>query len=220
VQAKGAIAAPVEITDIHILTRDDLHVLAQPRPQNVVQTLRDSHHRLARAVAMGLSNAEAAAVTGYSVNRVSMFRQDPAFKELVAHKRAMIDTEWAVDADPVITIMRDNALKAQAMLSDKLDVAMEKDEFLPTRDLLGIAELGLDRTGYGKVNKNVNVNLDFAKTLEDAVKRSASVRSVRTIETSAPLKPQSAPSVVPNSTLRTEPSPMRIAASSPILRRL
>src|SRR6185369_4039412 len=98
VQAKGAIAAPVEITDIHILTRDDLHVLAQPRPQNVVQTLRDSHHRLARAVAMGLSNAEAVVVTGYSINRVSMFRQDPAFKELVAHKRAMIDTEWAVDA--------------------------------------------------------------------------------------------------------------------------
>lgn len=161
---------------------------------------------MARAVAMGLSNSEVAAICGCSVGRVSILRQDPTFKELVAHKRAMIDTEWAVDADPVISYMRDNALKAQAMLSDKLDAAMEQNEFLPTRDLLGIAELGLDRTGYGKVNKNVNINVDFAKQLEEAKKKVEALRETRVIEAS-PTQPQSAPSAESHSASRRSVPP-------------
>ncbi len=132
----------------------------------------------------------------------------------------MIDVEWAVDADPVIGYMRDNALKAQAMLSDKIDAAMEKDEFLPTRDLLGIAELGLDRTGYGKVNKNVNINVDFAKQLEDARRRSTQLRETRVIETTVrPTTPQSAPSVAHNpASQRSVPSTTPAVPS--VLRRL
>jgi hypothetical protein len=108
----------------------------------------------------------------------------------------MITTQWLGDADPVVDFMRNNALKAQAMLSDKLDAAAESDEFLPTRDLVSIAELGLDRTGYGKVNKNVNINVDFAANLERARKRSDRARSpslAPTIEgTASHATPQSA----------------------------
>ncbi len=212
VQAKGAVAAPVEISDIRVLSRADLHVLAEKRPGQVVQTLRDSHQRMARAVAMGLSNSEVAGLCGCSLTRVSMMRGDPAFKELVAHKRAMIDVEWAVEADAVVGYLRDNALKAQAMLSDKLDAAMEQNEFLPTRDLLGIAELGLDRTGYGKVNKNVNINVDFAKQLEDARKRSASLRESRSIE-ATPMRLQSASSAESHSASQRSVPPPPIAAT-------
>jgi hypothetical protein len=147
-------------------------------------------------------------------------RQDPAHRELVAHYRAILTAEWAAEADPVTDYLRSNALKAQAMLSDKLDAAAEKDEFLPTRDLLGIAELGLDRTGYGKVNKNVNVNLDFAKHLEEARQRSDRAREVRTIEAPRPtLRPQSVPSG-PSLPRRSAPSLQPSAAAAPMLRRL
>lgn len=165
-----------EITNLRVLTRADLAVLAEPRPPTRLKQLRDNHHRIARAVASGLKNWEVAEACGISVGRVDSLRKDPSFLELVAHYRGMLADEWA-SADPVVGYLRSNAAKAQAMLSDKLDEAAEKGEFLPTRDLLGIAELGLDRTGYGKVNKNVNVNVDFAANLEAARQRARSARS-------------------------------------------
>lgn len=207
-RGRKAIAQVPEVSDIRVLARADLAVLTIPRPPNQIQNVRDTHHAVARAIAAGLSNAEVAALTGRSINRVSTLRQDPAFKELVAHKRAMIDAEFAASADPVIDYLRGNALKAAAMLSDKLDDAMDKEEFLPTRDLLGIAELGFDRTGYGKVNKNVNINVDFAAQLEAARKRSASARTPRTIEAQpSPLGSQSAPTDVPSASRRSVPPP-------------
>jgi DNA-binding CsgD family transcriptional regulator len=182
-----------EITNIRPVERADLAHLTVRREPTTIQTLRDNHHRIARAVASGMSGAEIAATCGVSINRVSMLKSDPAFADLVAHYRAVITSEWA-QADTVIEFMRTNALKAQAMISDKLDDASDKGEFLPTRDLLGIAELGLDRTGYGKVNKNLNINVDFAAKLEAARTRSARAPAARTIEaTPAPLlSPQSA----------------------------
>ena len=186
-RGRKAIGADPEVVSVRPLSRADLAVLAQPRPRNSIQTLRDTHHRLARAVAGGLNDDACAEVTGYSIGRIFTLRQDPAFKELVAHYRAILTAEWA-SQDSVIEYMRTNALKAQAMISDKLDKAFEENEFLPTRDLLGIAELGLDRTGYGKVNKNVNVNVDFAAHLEAARKRQAS--AARQIE-APPKQPQS-----------------------------
>lgn len=191
-RGRSAIATTPEITNIRSVTRADLAHLATPRSPNQIQTLRDNHHRMARAIAGGLSNAEVAATCGVSVGRVSLLRADPSFIDLVAHYRAVLTSEWA-QADTVIEFMRTNALKAQAMISDKLDDAAVKNEFLPTRDLLGIAELGLDRTGYGKVNKNININVDFAAKLEAARNRSSRADSARVIEASPTLAPQSEP---------------------------
>jgi hypothetical protein len=170
-----------EITDIREVTRADLAHLTVKRGATVVQTLRDNHHRIARAVASGMSNADVAATCGVTISRVNSLRGDPAFVELVAHYRAILTTEWA-QADTVIEFMRTNALKAQAMISDKLDDAAERNDFLPTRDLLGIAELGLDSTGYGKVNKNINVNVDFAAKLEAARSRASRAPTLRILE--------------------------------------
>lgn len=209
-RGRNAIASPIEIHDLRPLSRADLAVLAEPRPPNSIQNLRDTHHALARAVAAGMTDAEAASVTGYSVGRVNQLRNDVAFMDLVAQKRSMIDAEFAAAGDAVIDYLRGNALKAAKMLSDKLDHADEQGEFLPTRDLLGIAELGFDRTGYGKQTKNLNVNVDFAANLERARKRTTEARTARVIEASvnsAPLAPQSS----------AEPAPSRQAL--PIARR-
>lgn len=165
------------IGEVRELSRADLSHLTEKRPPNSIQTLRDNHHRMARALAAGLTTADAAKACGVSISRITSLRSDPSFADLVAHYRALVTAEW-VQEDTVIEMMRGNALKAQAMLSDKLDDAMEKNEFLSTRDLLGIAEQGLDRTGYGKERKNVNINMDFAARLEEARKRSATAREV------------------------------------------
>lgn len=199
-----------KVSGIRELSRADLIHLTKPRDPTRIKSIADSHHRVARAIASGMSNGEVAAVCGRSITRVSQLRGDPAFQELIAHYRSMITAEWLGNADPVIDFMRNNALKAQAMLSDKLDAAAESDEFLPTRDLVSIAELGLDRTGYGKVNKNVNINVDFAANLEKARKRSDRARTISptqapTIEASpSRLPPQSASVSAP---VQTSPAP-------------
>lgn len=194
---RRSIAQVPEIFDIREVTRADLAHLSVKREGNVVQTLRDRHHLIARAIASGMSNMEIASTCGIAYNRISVLKGDPAFADLIAHYRGIITAEW-VGQDTVIEYMRTNALKAQAMISDKLDAAEEKGEFLPIRDLVSIAELGLDRTGYGKVNKNLNVNVDFAANLEAARKRSSRARPP-TIDAQAvpPLVPQAAP--VPSS---------------------
>ncbi len=194
-RGRKAIAEPIEVHDLRPLTRAELAVLKEPRPVGSIQNLRDSHHALARALAAGMSNAEASQATGFSISRISVLRADASFQDLVAHKRAMIDAEFAAAGDPVIDYLKGNALKAAKMLSDKLDHAEEQGEFLPTRDLLGISELGFDRVGYGKQSKTLNVNVDFAANLERARKRSVEARTARVIEAvNAAPQPQSSPS--------------------------
>lgn len=209
--------APVpEITNIREVSRGDLAHLTERREPRSIQALRDNHHRIARAIASGLSNADVAATCGISISRVTTFRADPTSAELIAHYRGILTAEWAQE-DTVITLLRSNAAKAQAMLSDKLDEAAEKGEYLPTRDLLGIAELGLDRTGYGKVNKNVNVNVDFAARLEAARTRSDAARAAREIE--GEILPRPVP-VSPRSEGAQPNAPHRLVPSPPIARRV
>lgn len=203
-RGKIAIESTPEISNIRSVTRADLSHLSVKRPPNQLQTLHDNHHRVARALAGGLSLGDTAAICGMSYNRVSTLKSDPSFIQLIAHYRAMITSEW-VQQDTVIEFMRTNALKAQAMIADKLDDAAEKNEFLPTRDLLGIAELGLDRTGYGKVNKNVNINVDFAAKLEAARNRSSGARVIEA--SAASLAPQSAPDEVSSLPQYDRPGP-------------
>lgn len=201
-----------EVTNIRAVTRADLAHLTVKRDVTAVQTLRDNHHRIARAVASGLSLGDVASTCGVSYNRVTSLKADPSFQELVAHYRAIITSEWA-QQDTVIEFLRGNALKAQAMISDKLDAAAEANEFLPTRDLLGIAELGLDRTGYGKVNKNVNINVDFAAKLEAARNRSAQAREPITIDGA------NGPALAPSSA-EAELTPPRDSLPRPSFRRV
>jgi hypothetical protein len=199
----------MELGPIRELVRDDLEQLRETRPVKTLDSLRDNHHRVARAVASGLQNTQVAILCGLSVQRVSTLRQDPAFIDLVAHYRALTTADWTESVDTVTEFLGSVRTKSLAMLEDKLCAAADNNEFLPTRELVAMAELGLDRTGYGKVNKNINVNVDFAAQLEAARSRSSRARDVTPIrETSTPPRsalvldsspPQSAPVQAPSS---------------------
>ena len=192
-RGSNPVQALPEITDIREVTRADLTHLQAPRPQGLIQSLRDSHHRVARAVASGMSNNQVAETCGLSITRVSQLKADPSFIELVAHYRSMITEDWRETADPVTDYMRSNALKAEQLISDRLDKAMEEDETIPLSQLVQVTSDRYDRLGYSKVTKSVNVNVDFAANLEAARRRSAPAqREVKTIEAS-PLGPQSSP---------------------------
>ena len=174
-RGKLTVATP-EVSGIRVLVRADLSVLLEKRPQTQLKSLTDGHHRVARAVAAGLSNVDAAAITGRTANRIAVLKQDPAFAELVAHYRGIVTADYVQSADSYLEVLLANKLKAEVMLGDKLDAAIDGDEVLPTRDLMAISRDAADRTGHGKVQTNMNVNVDFASKLEAARKRSSQAR--------------------------------------------
>jgi hypothetical protein len=56
-----------------------------------IQRLRHSHHLLARALAEGRNNVQAAAISGYEPSTVASLKRDPAFQELLAHYQSQVD---------------------------------------------------------------------------------------------------------------------------------
>lgn len=168
---RGAIAKRPKILESRPLTREDLACLREKRPgPPAVQQLRDTHHRVARLVASGLRLDEVVERSGYSYQRVTTLTKDPAFQELVAKYRSVVDAAFERQQDHYMQIVTGNMLKAEVMISDKLDDAIESGETLPTRDLLAISRDAADRFGYGKKSFVTHDNL--GSQLEKAMARS------------------------------------------------
>ena len=173
------------ITDIRPLTREDLAEIMIPRNAPVVQRLRDPHHHVVRLIAAGVRPMEEVARrSGYTIARIHGLNTDPAFKELVASYRGAIDAAFIRSQDDYYELATSNMVKAERQIAEKLERAEEEGELLPTRDLIAISRDAADRFGYGKKAMNVNVNVDFASKLEQAIARSGKV-----IDPSLPISP-------------------------------
>lgn len=172
---RGRIATDPTILAIRPLTRDDLACLRDKRPtQGICKVFRDNHHRVARLCAAGLPPSEVAARSGLTTTRVSQLRGDPAFEELVTGYREKVTEAFVESAEAFYEVATSNMLKAEVMLSDKIDAAIDSGEHLPTKDLLAISRDAADRFGFPKqkVSQNTNLNVDFATMLEKAAARS------------------------------------------------
>ena len=167
---RGKIAKKPKILESRPLTREDLACLREPRAQNVVQKLRDSHHRVARLLAAGLRLDEVADLSGYSYQRVWQLSADPCVQELVAQYRGKVDAAFERSQDRYFSVATANMLKAETMIADKLDDALESGEHLPTRDLISISRDAADRFGYSK--HTIVTNNNIGSQLEKAIARS------------------------------------------------
>lgn len=56
-------------------------------PRQEISRLRSSHHSLARILALGETQTDAALATGYSISYISILQGDPTFKGLVEYYR-------------------------------------------------------------------------------------------------------------------------------------
>lgn len=154
------------------LIPDDLEALREKRTAPVVARFRDTHHRVAWLFAMGLRTEQVAAQSGYSIARVASLSCTPSFQELIAQKRQQVDSAYAGVVDEYATLVTANMVKAERMLSDKLEDADGDEIALPVRDLIAVSRDAADRMGYGKHQTSTNVNVDFAARLDLAIKRS------------------------------------------------
>lgn len=149
------------------LTVDDL-MSAKGRKVNSVTPsiakIRDSHHALARLLAEGRKDVEISLLTGYSPSRISILKNDPAFSELVSYYKQNVSDTFVTVHERFASLSRDAAEELQSRLD-------ETPETFDNEELMELAKLTADRTGFGPKSTNVNINVDLAGRLEAARKR-------------------------------------------------
>ncbi len=97
-------------------------------PSGEVLRIRHTHHTIARLMATGEKNTTISAMTGFSLARLSTFRRDPAFQELVAFYQTKKD-EIFVDVHKQLARVGGLALE---LIEDRL----EKDgDSIPLKEL-------------------------------------------------------------------------------------
>lgn len=154
----------------------------EKKPPSVVKKFRDTHHMMARLFAMGYRTGEVADKMGYSISRISILRNSPAFEELVAAYREDVNGVWRQHQDEYMTIMNRTRMLAARMKLDQMEAAEENGEQIPLNTLLRIEADNADRTGYAKRTVNTNINLDLALKLDKAIERSSKVIEARPVE--------------------------------------
>lgn len=175
--ARGSRATPNAMVYERALTRADiesLHALPDGALATTVPTIkaiRQRHHSLARCLAQGMAEAEASAITGYCSSRISVLKQDPAFQELLTYYTEQKE-EIFIDVHQRLAALGLNSIEE---LMARLDDQPEK---FTNKDLMELAGLGFDRSGYGVQTKNshtVNVALvpphAIARIKEEVAKR-------------------------------------------------
>src|SRR6266404_1000000 len=176
---RGKISTKPEILSVRPLTREDLALVLEKRPDaprsggSIVQRFRDPHHRVARLFASGLKVGEVAERCGYSYNRVSQLHSSPAFQELIAKYREKVDASFIANVDEFYEQATSNMRMAERQIAERLEAAEDDDGSpIPLKTLVDISGDRMDRFGYGKRQTNLNVNADFASLLEKAIARS------------------------------------------------
>lgn len=141
-----------------------------------IKRLSERHHALARNLAGGMAPSEAAIVCGYSLSRVSILQDDPAFKELLSFYRSDVNAQYRDLHARLSGIALDAAEEIQVRLE-------EEPEKVSLAALMELTKMGADRTGFGPQSSstNLNVNVDLAGRMEAARKRVA-MRKLELIE--------------------------------------
>lgn len=153
---KGKLLSPLELEVLGAIDVNDLvDRAAAPLPSSKAPSLaklRQIHHEIARLLASGLSEADVAASTGYSLSRISILKSDPSFKELLAYYSARSE-EVFIDVRKRLAMLGTDAV---AELQDRLDF---KSDSLTNTQLIEITKATLDRAGFNPVAKTESVSV-------------------------------------------------------------
>jgi len=140
--------------------QDERGTVAEP-----IKKLRAKHHALARAIASGISDGDAAILIGYNASRVSILKSDPSFMELVRFYTVKVDDAYMGMHERMAGL----GLDAVNELSDRLD---EDPEGFSITQLMELSSRMADRTGHGPSSStNVNVKVGLADGLKKARER-------------------------------------------------
>lgn len=189
---RGKLAKHPRILSVRPLTREDLGKLREVgRVQPRVRGFRDTHHRLARLCALGMRDADILRMTGYSYNRLNTLRTDPTFQELIAQYRGSANEAYADAKAEIDATAAELVIRNLRMREEHYNRADEAGELLNHALLIKDGADLMDRFGPSKKTVNTNVNLTFARVMEQRM-RSRGQATVIDAEVSA-----SAPALIP-----------------------
>ena len=169
-RVNGRASQPLTAVQVRELDSTDMSLLTEVRGTKPppLKRLSERHHALARCLASGMEDADAAITCGYVASRVSILKADPAFQELLAFYRQDVNSKY-LDMHGVLAGL---SLDAAMELRERLEADAQADEkTLSVTSLIELTKLGADRTGFGPQSSQVNVNIDLAGRLEAARKR-------------------------------------------------
>lgn len=172
-RTRGRAPAQISATFVRELEEADVALLAAERGSKApaLKRISDRHHALARALASGMGEGEAAIVCGYDISRISILKSDPAFRELLAFYREEKDRAFRSVQDKLAGIAGDALDELQTRLEDE-------PEKLSVAQLLNIVTMGADRSGNGpQSTQHVNVNEGLTLRMEAARARLAAARA-------------------------------------------
>ena len=147
-----------------------------------LQRMSERHHTLARLLALGnFTQAKIGSITGYHPSTISILKRSPAFQELLAYYRGMID-ENVLDYTDRIAYLTGLTL-------ERLQQQLEENPKLTPGFLESMFKTLADRSGHGPVNRSQSLHVSAVITgekllalKERARQQSADVVVERTLE--------------------------------------
>lgn len=196
-----------------------------PTELSLIEQYRESHHAVAKMIAAGMTDSMIRQRTGITMRRLQLLKADPTFmNHLVAHYVQVIEEKWTTNADAYLDLGLGNMIRAEALIADRLD---DDPDAISIATLNNISQHRADRFGYSK-HSRVDVNIDFASSLDRAIARSSGAKVIEAQAEPAtqpiPLpEPREAPAAVrPPSVARQEPQSSgepRRSVKVPLLRK-
>jgi transposase len=150
---------------IRSLTESD--VPKRGRPKGAVAKIRAVHHLVAQLYAKGMKPTEIAPIVNRTSATVRNWLDSPANAELVAQYCGGEAERITSEMEYRIALRR----KAGTMAMEKLVEMLEADEIESEKSLLAIAADSDDRTGLGRQETKVNLNMDLGARLDRAIER-------------------------------------------------
>lgn len=170
-RTRGRAPNPPSATIIRALEASDLVLLDTEKGSTAppLKRISERHHALARHLASGMGESEAAIICRYSPSRISILKADPAFRQLLNFYQAEVRNQY-IDLHSQLSGL---SADAASILAERLE---EEPEKISVGQLMEITKMGADRTGFGPQTSQVNINVDLAGRLEAARKRVAEQR--------------------------------------------
>lgn len=153
------------LTEEHVASAQALIASGDPLGVQTptIKSIRNTHHRLAQLLAGGMDEVQAALLCNYSVNRVSILKSDPAFKELLAYYARNVAVEFQDFVSAAAALSEDVVHRLQQIMD-------EEPEKLSPSTLIEMGKFLADRSGNAPVTRthNVNVNIGMGDRIRAA----------------------------------------------------
>jgi len=141
--ARGRKAEPLSMAYLRDLNAGDVDQILNPPEQGVTTRplvkLKSAHHTLAKLMAEGIKMVEASAITGYSLSRISILKNDPAFNELVHY--------YSQQKEQIYLDVHERLAKLGMSAAEELQERLEDDpDSFTVKELREVMSDALDRS--------------------------------------------------------------------------